>query len=191
MYLDLDRISNADYAAALPKLEQASGFIFDLRGYPRNVSTPMILPRLADDTMRSAHFEVPTITRPDRQAVRWYNGSWVLPPIRPRFTAKIAFITGGGAISYAGSTMGIVEHYRLGEIVGETTAGTNGNVNFIPVAGGYQVTFTGMRVRKRDDTPHHGVGIKPTIPVSRTLNGVIAGRDEALERAIAAVKQRR
>src|SRR5256885_921098 len=99
-------------------------------------------------------------------------------------SSDLAFLAGGGAISYAESTLGVVEENRLGAIIGEATAGTNGNIDPFTLPGGYRVVFTGMRVVKRDGTPHHGVGIKPTIPVSRTIAGVRAGRDEVLERAI-------
>ena len=47
-----------------------------------------------------------------------------------------------------------------------------------------------MLVQKRDGTPHHGVGILPPVPVSPTVAGIRAGRDEVLERAIDLVKQR-
>ena len=73
-----------------------------------------------------------------------------------------ALLTDARAISYAETCMGIVEHYRLGTIVGEPTAGTNGNVNSIPLPGGYRVSFTGMKVLKHDGSVHHGVGIRPT-----------------------------
>jgi hypothetical protein len=58
--------------------------------------------------------------------------------------------------------------------------------DLLPVAGGYSLRFTGMDVRKKDGSPH-GVGILPTVPVSRTLAGVIAGRDEVLEKEIEVV----
>jgi len=44
-----------------------------------------------------------------------------------------------------------------------------------------------MKVLKHDGSRHHGIGIQPTVPVSRTLKGVTEGRDELLERAIAVV----
>ena len=54
--------------------------------------------------------------------------------------------------------------------------------------GGYRITWTGMKVLKHDGSRHHGVGILPTIPVTRTRAGIAAGRDEILERGIRAVK---
>ena len=47
-----------------------------------------------------------------------------------------------------------------------------------------------MRVLKHDGSQHHGVGIQPTVAVSRTVEGIAAGRDELLERAVAVVTTR-
>ena len=80
--------------------------------------------------------------------------------------------------------MGIVENYKLGEIVGEPTISTNGDVNSFDLPGGFRIFYTGMKVLKQDGSQHHGVGILPTVPASRTRAGVAAGRDEVLERAL-------
>ena len=88
------------------------------------------------------------------------------------------------AISQAETYLGIVEHYKLAAIVGSPTAGTNGNINPFTLPGGYLVWWTGMKVLKHDGSRHHGVGIQPTVPVARTIQGVARGRDEVLERAI-------
>ena len=117
------------------------------------------------------------------------SDAWNLEPRTPHLTARIAFVTDGRAISYAESCLGIVEHYRLGEIVGGPTAGTNGNVNPFALPGGYHITWTGMQVLKHDGSRHHGAGIQPTVPTSRTVAGIRAGRDELLEKAIAVVSK--
>jgi hypothetical protein len=51
------------------------------------------------------------------------------------------------------------------------------------------IWWTGMKVLKQDGSRHHGVGILPTIPASRTLEGVAARRDEVLEAGIEAARQ--
>ena len=80
--------------------------------------------------------------------------------------------------------MGLVEHYHLGEIVGSATAGANGNFAQISEPTGCFSVFTGLRVTKSDGSRFHLIGIQPTIPVSRTIAGVAAGRDEVLEKAL-------
>jgi len=46
-----------------------------------------------------------------------------------------------------------------------------------------------MKVLKHDGSRHHGVGIAPTVPATRTQAGVAAGRDEVLERGVAILKR--
>ena len=70
--------------------------------------------------------------------------------------------------------MGIVEAYKLGEIVGESTAETNGNVCPVELSLGYSMAFTGMKVLKHDGSRHHSVGILPTVPISRTIKAAMS-----------------
>ena len=188
-YLDMNKLTDADFAGVLPSLLNAKGIVFDMRGYPRLQNIGEFFGHLIDKPATSAQWNVPNVTRPDRDRMTFVReGEWQLRPVAPFFQAKRAFIIDGRAISYAESVMGIVENYQLAEIVGEPTAGTNGNINPFPVPGGFTVAWTGMKVLKHDGSQHHGIGILPTIPVSRTRAGIAAGRDEQLERAIQAVK---
>jgi C-terminal processing protease CtpA/Prc len=188
MYLDLDRITDQDFSDALPRIESARGVIFDLRGYPHRLST-IVLAHLIDTTITCARWNVPVITRPDHRDPAFHFSNWTVPPAASRIHARAAFLIGGGAISYAETYLEMVEHYRLAELVGEPTAGTNGNVTDVNLPGGYDVTFTGMKVLKHDGSRHHGVGILPTVPVSPTVAGIAAGRDEQLEKAIEVVSR--
>jgi C-terminal processing protease CtpA/Prc len=187
-YVDVSRIEAEDLKAALDRLAGARGIVFDLRGYPTDGSLAAIA-HLTDQPVSTARWNVPVVTHPDRQGWQWDISSWSIQPQAPRFRAKAAFLTDGRAISYAETYMGIVENYHLAEIVGGPTAGTNGNVNPFVLPGGYRLTWTGMKVLKHDGSQHHGVGIQPTVPASRTLKGVAAGRDELLEKGIAVVSQ--
>ncbi|HST59493.1 MAG TPA: S41 family peptidase, partial [Longimicrobium sp.] len=189
-YVDLDRVTTAQFRNALPELERAAGLVFDLRGYPDDFKAMMFFPHLLREPGTSAQWHIPVATRPDRADVRFHHApGWPLAPAAPYLAAPRVFITDGRAISYAESILGIVEAYRLGEIVGGTTAGTNGNVNPFELPGGYTVQWTGMRVLKHDGSPHHGVGIPATVPVERTRAAVAAGRDELLERALEVVSR--
>lgn len=187
-YVDIGRVTDTDITGALPSLVAAQAIVFDMRGYPSQVSTPAILAHLIDSTIHSPHFEVPFVAKPDHADMQYpIDDRWTIAPEAPRIRGKIVWLTGGGAISYAESTMGVVEDNHLGTIVGSTTAGTNGDVNPFTLPGGYTVVWTGLRVRKNDGSPHHGVGIAPSVHVEPTLAGIRAGRDEVLERALSLV----
>src|SRR5262245_4450502 len=186
VYVDLDRVTDKDFEDAVPRLEKAKGIVFDMRGYPGRIG-PTWIGHLTDEPVTSAQWRVPVAYYPDRQKTTFSFNNWSVQPKSPRFKARVAFLTDGRAISYAETCMGIIEHYKLAEIVGGPTAGTNGNVNPFTLPGGYRVVWTGMKVLKHDGKQHHGVGIQPTVPVTRTIKGVAAGRDEMLERGIEVV----
>ncbi len=183
-YVDLDRVTTAEFDAEVEKLAAADGIVFDLRGYPRNISTT-VLAHLIDEPITSTRWEIPIITRPDREGMRFHSANWAVLPKQPRLTGKVAFLTDGRAISYAETYLSMVAHYELAEIVGGATAGTNGNINpFALDNANLRIIWTGMRVRKHDGTRHHGIGVLPTVPVQRTIAGARDGRDEILEKAL-------
>ncbi|MDT7829410.1 S41 family peptidase [Pricia sp. S334] len=103
---------------------------------------------------------------------------------------QIIFIIDGKAISYAESFMGYIEGYELATIVGQPTAGTNGNVNSFNLPGGYGITWTGMKVVKHDGSQHHGIGIQPDVYVNKTVDGIGLGKDGFLEKAIELTKSK-
>jgi C-terminal processing protease CtpA/Prc len=185
-YFDTCSGTSEQFEAALSKLETAKGVVFDIRGYP-NICTKF-LRHLTDTPLLSAIWKVPFVHQPDQRVPAYVElGRWTLEPLQPRLFGKIAFLTDASAVSYAESILGIVEAYRLGDIVGSPTAGTNGDINSCVLPGGYRVSWTGMRVVKHDGSEHHGVGIRPTIPISYTMKGIAEGRDEFLERALEVV----
>ncbi len=189
MYVDLTRAPIAAIRSRIEELAASDAVIFDMRGFP--ASDGEVLRHLTGDTLYSAHFSIPRYIAPDRVDVVGYDTErWVLPPLQPRFRGRIAFLTDARAMSTAESVMGIVEHYRLGEIVGQPTGGVNGNQNPFHLPGGYEVRWTGMRVLKHDGTQLHNVGVLPTVPIERTIEGIRRGRDEVLEAALAVVRAR-
>jgi C-terminal processing protease CtpA/Prc len=183
-YVDLARSRMSQIDSVMTDLAQAKGVVFDARGYPNG--THLVLPHLTDSPMQSAIWRIPRTIRPDRIGpAEWdESGRWNMPPLQPRLKGRMVFLIGSGAISYAESVMGIVEAYHLGELVGEATAGCNGNINRFALPGGIEASWTGMRVLKHDGSEHMGVGIKPSVPVALTIAGIRSGRDEVLERGV-------
>lgn len=188
-YVDIGRVDDETFGAALEDLAAAEGIVWDSRGYP-GLGFDSFLPHLVAERSTSPQWHVPEATLPDRldQTTRKLPG-WRIEPAEPRLAGRHVFLVDGRAISYAESCLGIVEHYELGELVGEASAGTNGNVNPFTLPGNYRISWTGMKVLKHDGSRHHGVGILPTVPVERTRAGVAAGRDEILEAGLEVLRR--
>lgn len=183
LYLDLPQLNTQDFENAIPKMQQSSGIIFDARGYLVRINAST-LGHLTDIPMKWESFYYPIITYPDRERMSFLVSESTVDPQKPRLTAKAAFLTNVNALSYSESYLAFVEHYKLGEIVGEPTAGMTGGIDPFTLFNQYTFNWTGTKVLKQDGSRHHGVGILPTVPVSRTIEGVAEGRDEILERAI-------
>jgi len=183
-YVDLTRADMDTIDQRLEEIAAAPAVVFDLRGYPRG--NHRILSHLlnAPDTSKG-WMRVPQIVYPDHvEPAGWDLHGWEMQPEEPHISGRVVFVTDARAISYAESVMGLVEGYGLGEIVGSPTAGTNGNVNPLELPGGYRITWTGMKVVKLDGSQHHLIGVLPTVPAERTVQGIREGRDEVLEVAI-------
>lgn len=185
-YVDLTRTPMREIEVRLEELASARGVIFDLRGHPADNRVRLLPAHLADDTLRSGHWEVPRAIYPDRRdLVGWDDrGRWELAPRTPRLRGRVVFLADARAVSFPEGILDMVAHHGLAELVGRATAGVTGNVNPFTVPGDVRVMWTGMKYLKPDSARHHGIGVRPTVPVRRTLEAVRQGRDEDLERAV-------
>jgi C-terminal processing protease CtpA/Prc len=189
-YLNLDKIEMDTIHALMDQLVTSKAIICDMRGYPNGNHD--FLSHLSDvgDTS-TAWMQVSQMIYPDQEKIYGFSKhQWGGKPKQPYLgDKKIIFLIDGSAISYAESYMGYVEGYNLGTIIGQPTAGTNGNVNPVRLAGGIVVRWTGMKVLKHDGSQHHGIGILPDVYVTRTIEGVRDGRDEFLEKAFELIEK--
>lgn len=193
-YVNLHQIKKEEFYNNINKLANSKGLIYDLR-WPGE-RTPKqdrfrihnTITHLTKTKLKSARWNIPEIIYPDRKDIAFEEIRSTFSPADPFFNAKVVFITDASVISYGETVMGTVEAYKLGEIVGERTGGCNGNVNYIPLIGGYEIRWTGMKVLKHDGSQHHLIGIEPDYPVERTIKAVKEGRDEYLEKAIEIIK---
>ncbi len=189
VYFDLVGADAAAWSQHRSAVAAARGVIFDVRGYPGEAGL-QVLRHLVPGPVRTLRMSIPLVTLPDRENFT-FNPEvfWNLTPLQPRIAGKVAFLTNAGAISYAESCLSIVRSLGLGEIIGQTTAGTNGNINRTMLPGGFVMIWTGMRVLNDDGSVYHGVGTPPTVPVSPTPQGIAAGTDEVLVAAIARLNE--
>ena len=150
-YINIGNTPMKDIKEIMPKLASAKGIICDLRGYPKG--NHELINHLLSVQDTNKWMFIPKIIYPDYEKVTYTGMGWNLTPATPHINAKVIFLTGGGAISYAESYMGFIKHYKLATIVGQPTAGANGNVNPFKVAGNCTIRFTGMKVKLQDGRP--------------------------------------
>lgn len=188
-YLNLDLVSMTQINLLMPKIKKRKSIICDMSGYPKG-NHAFIAHLLKSDDTSSAWMKIPQIIYPDDDAKNSSDGEgWLIKAKKPYLGDKqIIFIIDGRAVSYAESFMSFIEAYKLAIIIGQPTAGTNGNVNAFKILGDINIRFTGMKVVKHDGSQHHGIGILPNRYLNKTVEGVKSGRDEFLEKAIEMTK---
>jgi len=185
-YLNLNDIDMKTYTSLNPELKQAKGIIYDMRGYPNSTITDIISHLIQEKDTSNAWLQTPHIIYPNQKKLVGYKKiGWGIEPKEPYLgDKKNVFIIDGSAVSYAESIMSYIEAYDLATIVGQPTAGANGNMNPFNILGGIGVNWTGMKVLKHDGSQFHTIGILPDVYVEKTIEGVRAGKDELFDKAV-------
>ena len=178
-YVDLTRAKWDEIEPHVPALADAPGVVFDLRGYPEH--NDAIIDHLLLEPEDALWMHVPRYIAPGGQPAAWRHIGWHRRPREPTIGGRVAFLISPEAISYAESILGYVEAHQLGTLVGERTAGTNGDIARLDTLAGFYVVFTGMRVTRHDGRPFHLEGVAPDLAVLPTIAGLRSGRDEVLE----------
>ena len=172
-----------DFNEELSKLIDAKGVIVS-----SFYDVSKLIPHIILEPVWTPSWNVPIAGYPDRENISFDKNQSIMKPEKPHIYAKFVFIEEPFNVSSSETDCGIINHYKLGKLIGDTTAGTNGDVNFIPLMGGYSIMWTGMKVLKHDGSQHHLIGYRPDFPVSRTIKGIKEGKDEYLEKAIEVLK---
>lgn len=144
---------------------------------------------LTDDTLPPPfRFIIPQIVYPDHKFDTYYEPDQFMTPLKPRIRTKIVILSSPLNISYKESIIKAAQLNNLATIVGETTGGANGSINYSTLPSGLEVVWTGMKAVNLDGSQLHIKGIKPNILVTPTLEGLKAGKDEVLDRALKFLK---
>ena len=191
-YVDVGRISMADIDPMIERFDNLSGVIFDLRRGGRNTGRE-ILARLVDPKRDGAVL--------GSHRVRGFRGqSELYRDLRIDFTIPLRqSASSNDHWQYEGQTAllideslrsgleGLASAFRRANgtlLIGSPTQGANGDVTRFTIPGGIVVALTGAEVLYGDGVQQQRVGVMPDILVKPTIEGVRAGRDEILERAI-------
>ena len=187
-YVNLYHLDTEIFELHLQELSSAKAVIYDYR-WGGSEGIYSLVPHLVDTIVDSPWWHIPNVIYPNREQMKFTRFNWQLRPEEPVFHSKSLFITSACVVSSGETMIGLLRHANRIITVGGTTAGCNGNTNYIILPNGYRIMFTGMKVLKQDGSQHHLVGYPPDYPVERTLQGVRDGRDEVLEKALEVARE--
>ncbi|WP_426754435.1 S41 family peptidase [Myxococcus sp. Y35] len=184
-YITMNSDVTTNLDAAIRHVETAStaqGLIVDMRGYP-GFSHYDFIRHLIQGPYVSPLFRTGRWTGPDQHDIQEeqysFTGSTTLA-----FTGPIVLLVGPRSVSAAENFSTMLVAANRVRVVGQRSAGTNGNITNLMLPGGFRFTFTGMEVLYPDRSTFHGVGIVPDEEIVPTTEDLALGRDSELLKAI-------
>ena len=185
-YLYLGTIQNEYLPALKEKIQNSDGLIIDLRCYPSAFTVftlgELLMPKKTDFVrFTQGSIETPgTFTFTHPLGVGEKN--------KTHYQGKVAILVNETSQSQAEYTTMAFRAAPHAQVFGSTTAAADGNISLFFLPGNLRTAFSGIGVYYPDKTKTQRIGIVPDVNVQPTIEGVRAGRDEVLEKALEWIK---
>jgi len=183
-YLKLSTVLGPDVRAYVERALEAEVFVVDIRNYPGTFVPFLLGGHFVEESTPFARFTTADPANPG--AFRWHEPI-SLSPVEPFFSGQVVILVDEVSVSQAEYTAMALRAGPRAIVAGSTTAGADGNVSPIPLPGGIRSLISGIGVFYPDRTPTQQIGIIPDLEIMPTIEGIRAGRDEVLEKAVSAV----
>ena len=190
-YIYAGTFSREHLAEVVQTLPRTRALIIDLRTYPQNMDialTALIGRSLRTEPVVAWQMVHPTLALPGlffRQEQLLYNGfeegaARCTQPYKGRVILLVNESTQSNPEYQAMAFQSCPQTLTIGS----PTSGADGDIVWIPLPGGLMTSFSGIGVLYPDGTQTQTVGVRLDVEVLPTAEGLQAGRDEVLERAL-------
>lgn len=183
-YVDVARFQKAEFEKSFDAIRNARGIAFDLRGSATGEAINLV-PYWITAIDAAQWMRIPRFDKPFAESTTGWSFGWQRERDAALEKPVKVLLTDARASGYAESLGAYFPGQKTGPVVGEATAGANGNVVSATLPSAMKFSFTGMIVTRHDGTALHREGIKPDVVVVPTPDAIRAGRDEVLERGLA------
>ncbi|WP_159441062.1 S41 family peptidase [Pedobacter caeni] len=193
-YLRMNRIYSKELDSISNLLKNCKSIIVDARGYPKDGKIGTALAGyIATKPDTVAYNVFPFVISPDLSKNATIIDYEIIKP-NPNQNLKhkkYYVLVDEGNQSQGEWNIIALQGVTKATTIGCTTAGANGMAVTINFPGDYFSFFSGFGEFYPDHTPNQKSGVKIDIPVKRTLEGLISGRDEVMGKALEILKDQR
>jgi C-terminal processing protease CtpA/Prc len=189
-YADLSLLEDAMVDSMFEAFKNTSAIIFDMRGYPRGTTNSLVSRLAKSDVVVLTRGSFPVNFSPStddrvaasRVSISERTTKW-------RYTGRTAALIDVHTQSQA-EWLALALSATGATLIGSPTFGGIGATTPVMLPGGIRASFPSGEWHRADGRPIQRIGIQPDIVVRPTIEGIRAGRDEVLERAIEHVRGR-
>lgn len=185
-YIHIGKIQNKEIPTIKKTFRNTQGIIIDLR-HPPSAFVPYSLG--AYFVTQPTGFAKLSLGNPQNPGEFNFKMSEKIKSDGNTYSGKLIILVDEFTQSQAEYTAMAFRAVKSSLIVGTTTAGTDGNISTLSLPGGLETAISGIGVYYPNGTPTQSVGIIPDIIVSPTIEGILQGKDEILEKALELLKK--
>lgn len=163
--------------------------LLDLRCYATQaVFYNKFLPALGRKLKPFAVLQAPYNRFPGTYYVKDIFSPVTQPLLASPYTGKLILLVNEQTQSQSELITMIMQASGPVTVVGTQTAGCDGDLIYMPIPGGYSLSFSGRHVAYPDGTASQKNGVKRDIKIRYSVQGIASDRDEILEAALRLVK---
>ncbi len=186
-YLYPGKFKNADGPAIMERFADTRGIVIDMRCYPAELMPFSFVGRYF--VPHKTKYVI--FTRSVDKLPGWFAGSpFSLGSTNDDYyKGKVVVLVNAETLSRAEYTTMAFQAAPGCVVVGSQTAGADGDVVMLLLPGGIRTLISGLGVFYPDGTNTQRVGVRIDHYVTPTVEGIRAGRDELLEKALEIINQ--
>ncbi|WP_417559180.1 S41 family peptidase [Mesoflavibacter zeaxanthinifaciens] len=180
-YIYMGAIKIKDVPEIMENLKDTKAIILDIRNYPNGT-----LYSIANyiSSKRNDFYKVtyPDLNYPGKFI--WRKGLQCGKNRELKYKGKVVLLVNEKSQSHAEFTTMCLQTGDNVTTIGSQTSGADGNVSMFEMVGGYKTMISGIGIFYPDNTETQRKGVKIDVKVKQTIQGIIDGKDEVLEKAI-------
>ena len=185
VYINPGYIKNDYLPKVMPDFLKTKAMIIDMRFYPSDDVYPVLCKYLLPERVPFVRTTYADLVNPG--FFIFGRPTEVGSKNPDHYKGRIVILVNESTQSAAEFTSMAFRVAPQATVIGSTTAGADGNVSFFFLPGGVKTCISGIGIYYPDGRETQRVGIVPDITVQPTIQGIIDGRDEMLEKAIAII----
>lgn len=186
LYLNLAFLDENDTPAIDELLKKVKSVIVDVRIYPNLMAMYSLLPYFQTTKKPFAVFTHRNINNPGE--FTWTKSARMYGNKKP-FSGNLLVLENEITQSLGEYTVMAFKATGNATVIGSQTAGADGRIAYIFLPGGLKTSISGRGVYYPDKTETQRIGIVHDVEVKPTINGIKAGRDEILEKALEMIEK--
>lgn len=157
------------------------GLVVDMRGYPKDELVHTMGGYLGTDRQPFIQFSYGSVSEPGLFQLNPMTKSG--KKMNKPYQGKVVVLVNSTTQSNAEFVTMAFQTAPNVKVIGSTTAGADGNISAILLPGGFKTWISGLGVYYPDGTNAQQTGVKIDVMVKPTIEGILNGKDEVLEKA--------